>query len=155
MACMIIANDGVVFVTWGIPTMADVQRVFESIQTTAKQSGRRIVYIARVPADAPAPNSKVSECLRELMAEVATNCSAMHLIFEGTGFIAAAKRAFQMTLFRIAGRHAQFFVHSTVEQVARRLNPDDLPRVQTVLKKALEDGLLHGVGPESVSVRPT
>ena len=42
MACEIISCEGAVFVLWGKPTVADVERVMDRLELIAEKTGRRI-----------------------------------------------------------------------------------------------------------------
>ena len=59
MACEIVSSDGGVFVLWGKPTKEDLDRVLERVQQTAAAAGHQIVFVARVPERAPAPDDEV------------------------------------------------------------------------------------------------
>src|SRR5688500_70813 len=56
-----IARPGVVFAVWGgRPTVADVDAIERLLEETASSSAEgRVVYVARIPSCAPAPDSIV------------------------------------------------------------------------------------------------
>lgn len=63
MAVKVIDSAGAVFAVWGKPTREDVDRVDEALKRVAERAGHPIVYVTRVPTDAPAPDDMVRKYL--------------------------------------------------------------------------------------------
>jgi hypothetical protein len=148
MACEIVSTYGALFVLWGRPTPADMDRVWAALQTAAEAFGRPVVYITRVPVNAPAPDAAGRARLSELMPGILSVCSSYHVVLEGEGFGAAVKRGILTGMFQLSWRCKTFFVHPTVSEVARNVAPDSQRAVAAILDLAAARGLLTGPAPD-------
>src|SRR3954467_2973305 len=151
MACELISTPGALFALWGKPTLADMDRVWTALQAAADEYGQPVVYITRVPRDAPPPDGAVRARLDELMPRIVSVCSSYHVVLEGDGFSAAIKRGILTGLFQLSWRRKTFFVHATVNEVARHVGPDEQGAVSALLALARTRGLLSGLPPDSLS----
>lgn len=142
MACEVIACDGAVFAQWGVPAVEDVDKVIMAVRGAAAKAGHPVIYVTRVPAQAPPPDAKVRQRLDALMPELVDLCSAYHVILEGDGFFAAMKRAVLLGIFQIRWRRGMFFVHSTVAELVRESAVTERATVSRVLDSAKRAGLL-------------
>jgi len=115
MACEFLSGDGVLLAVWGKPSRVDVNRVLEQLESSVEQSGRPVVYITRIPVDAPAPDSSVRQYINAAMPKATSMCSTYHVVLEGTGFMAAIKRGVLVSLFQIGSKRGMFFVHADVD----------------------------------------
>jgi len=120
-----------------------MDRVAEMLRQAAVKAGRPIAYIARVPADAPAPEPNVRRHLDALMPEIVDKCSTYHVVLEGSGFVSAMKRAVLLSLFQIRWRRGVFFVHSTVSELLGTVPSGELAAVSRIVELARSAGLLH------------
>jgi hypothetical protein len=152
MACEIVSCEGAVFVLWGKPTKPDVDRVIGRLQLVSDKSGRPVVYITRVPIDAPAPDADVRQYINSNMKEAVRCCSSYHVVLEGNGFVAAVKRAVLSSFFQISWRNGIFFVHSVSKEAVYKLERDARSDAEKVLHLAERAGLLTGSGPPEPGV---
>jgi hypothetical protein len=152
MACEIVTTKGAVFSVWGKPTQRDMDRVLEALRSAKAQAGAPVVYITRVPTDAPPPDPEVRRYLNKLMPQVFECCSTYHVVLEGAGFVAAMKRAVLVTLFQLGGRRGTFFVHSLPAEVIDSVKREVRSHVTDLLQSVGAKGLL--ITPPPVSVPP-
>jgi hypothetical protein len=151
VACEIISIRGALFALWGKPTAEDMDRVRAALQVAADECGHPVVYITRVPRNAPPPDGVARARLDELMPGIVSVCSSYHVVLEGDGFGAALKRGILTGLFQLSWRRKTFFVHATVKEVARNVGPEQQRVVSGILELAATRGLLSGPAPESLS----
>ena len=142
MACELIATEGAVFALWGKPTPADMDRVKAALETAVAACGHPVVYVTRVPVDAPPPDAKVRAHLDKLMPRIVQVCSTYHVVLEGEGFGAAVKRAVLTSIFQLGWHRKTFFVHAKSEEVLRCAEPVTRPAVTKLLAAARAQGLL-------------
>lgn len=147
MACKIIDSSGAVFAVWGKPSQEDVDRVHGELQRVAARAGRPIVYVTRVPTDAPAPDEQVRKYLSAHIASMVQSCSSYHVIMEGSGFMAAIKRGALISLLRPIWKKKVFHVHATANEVLRTLSGDDRAAADEVLILADRRGYLDCPAP--------
>lgn len=155
MACEIIDVEGAVFVLWGRPTRVDLDRVVERVEQVASAAGGPIVFVARVPQAAPAPDGAVRAHLNQLMPRFATLCSSYHAVLEGGGFMSAIKRAIMAGLFQFGFRSGSFFVHESDRGVPGKVDGIDRARAQALLRLAAAKGLLTAGPPGDSLVQRT
>jgi len=117
MACEIISCEGAVFVLWGKPTVDDVERVMNRLELIAEKSDRKIVYLTRVPVDAPAPDAVVRKALESVMPRAVELCSFYSIILEGDGFVSAVKRGILTGLLMLGWRRENFRVCASPKEV--------------------------------------
>jgi hypothetical protein len=151
MACEIISTQGAVFALWGRPTPADMDRVQAALQAAAEACGHPVVYVTRVPVNAPPPDAAGRARLNELMPGIVSVCSSYHVVLEGDGFGAAVKRGILTGMFQLSWRRKTFFVHATVSEVARNVSPEQQRALADILTLAARRNLLSGEAPVSLS----
>jgi hypothetical protein len=149
MACEIISTDGAVFSVWGRPTIKDADRIEQELRMAMEKFGGPVVYITRVPVDAPPPDAVVRQYVEKIMPNAVACCSSYHVILEGTGFMAALKRGILAGLFQIRWRRGTFFVHATTSEVMSSVNRDVQRHVSDILGRARAMGLLAAAPPIS------
>lgn len=147
MACKIISSEAAVFALWGRPTFADVDDVLSAVRSAAKAAGRPVVYITRVPVDAPPPESDVRQRLNEAMPEIRAVCASYHVILEGDGFISAVKRAILASLMQFGWQRDTFFIHASAKQVSIKVARDYRDSVERIFYLAEQEGLLSASAP--------
>lgn len=152
MACQILSVEGAVFVLWGRPTQGDLERVVERVEQVAAAAASPIVFIARVPQDAPAPDADVRTRLNELMPRFARVCSSYHAVLEGGGFVCAFKRAILAGLFQFGFRSGTFFVHDTDRDIMEKIVGSGRVRAEAMLTLAAARGLLTAGPPPDTDV---
>jgi hypothetical protein len=150
MACTIISNEGAVFVLWGKPSKADLERVIDRVELIATASGRPIVYITRVPQSAPPPDAEVRQFLNSLMPRFVKACSTYHVLLEGSGFVSALKRGILASLLQFGWRSGTFFVHENEKGVFAKVERQHRVHVEAILAAAGAKGLLTAGPPEDV-----
>jgi len=147
MACEVIATEGAVFALWGKPQPADMDRVMAALEAAAAACGHPVVYITRVPVDAPPPDARARARLDELMPGIVRVCSTYHVVLEGEGFGAAVKRGVLTGIFQLSWRGRTFFVHARADEVLRAVDAAVRPAVIKLLDLARASGLLSGTAP--------
>jgi hypothetical protein len=150
MACQIISTPGAVFCVWGQPTVQDMDRVAAALEAAYKACGHPVVYITRVPVNAPPPNAQVRARLNAVMPMISKWFSTYHVVLEGVGFGAALKRGILVGLFQLSWRHKTFFVHSEVPEVALAVPREQRQVVHDIIGAALAKGLLTCAPPVSM-----
>jgi len=147
VACKIISSEGAVFALWGRPTFSDVDEVLSAVRSAANASGGPIVYITRVPTDAPPPEADVRQRLNEAMPDIRAVCASYHVILEGDGFISAVKRAILASLMQFGWQRDTFFIHAFAKQVSIKAARDHRESVERILYLAEQEGLLSASAP--------
>lgn len=127
-----------------------MDRVWAALQLAADECGHPVVYITRVPRNAPPPDGAARARLDKLMPGIVSVCSSYHVVLEGDGFGAAIKRGILTGLFQLSWRRKTFFVHASVNEVARNVAPEQHRVVSAILELAATRGLLSGPAPESL-----
>jgi len=150
MACEIVSTRGAVFALWGKPALQDMDRVWSALQVAADECGHPVVFIARVPRNAPPPVGAARARLDELMPGIVAVCSSYHVVLEGDGFGAAIKRGILTGLFQLSWRRKTFFVHTGASEVARSVGSEQQREVSALLELAAARGLLSGPAPDSL-----
>ncbi len=126
MAIEMLTTPGGVFAVWGAPTKEDIDLILRELERANRAAGGPVLYVARVPQDAPAPDAAVRNYLTKRMHYISGLCSSYHAVMEGSGFGAAMKRGVLLTMVQVAGRRGKFFVHATVSEVL-----DAVPKERT------------------------
>lgn len=142
VACEVISVDGAVFVVWGQPTKQDLDEVVKRVESAAAEAGRPVVYITRVPADAPAPEGDVRAHMNALIPRFVKVCSSYHAVLEGQGFVSAIKRMVLASIFQFGFRSGTFFVHDSERSILDKVEPGARRAVESILARAAEKGLL-------------
>jgi len=150
MAVSIVNGRGCVFSVWGKPKKEDMDLIEKELREAAAVSGGPVVYITRVPTNAPAPDADVRRHLDTLMPKIVESCATYHVVLEGKGFVAAVKRAVLNSLFQIRWKRGVFHVHAFASEVVHVVPPNKVPEVTAVLDRAKIVGLLTTEGPSSV-----
>src|SRR4051812_42968465 len=150
MACEILSTEAAVFVLWGKPTKADMDRVVNRLELVANASGHSVIYIARIPKAAPAPEDDTRAYMNLLMPRFMKVCSSYHAVLEGSGFVSAIKRAVLTGLLQWGFRYGTFFVHESEKTILAKVGLAGRPVVEDVLAKAAIKGLLTAPPPDDV-----
>lgn len=159
MACEVISTEGAVFALWGKPRAEDMDVVKSAMLAASAACGHPVVYVTRVPVNAPPPDAAARARLDQVMPSLLEVCSTYHVVLEGEGFGAALKRGVLTGIFQLSWRRGTFFVHATADEIVRHVAVDVRPAVERLLATAGRQGLLSSVlatsarPPESVSVR--
>jgi hypothetical protein len=148
MACEILSTEAAVFVLWGKPTKADMDRVVNRLELVASASGQSVIYVARIPKTAPAPDDDARAYMNLLMPRFVKVCSSYHAVLEGSGFVSAIKRAVLTGLLQWGFRNGTFFVHESEKTIAAKVGLGARPAVETILNKAGAKGLLTAAPPD-------
>jgi hypothetical protein len=142
MACTIVSTTSAVFALWGDPTPSDMDSLTDTVENAARSSGQPVLYVARVPADAAAPDAEARGRLHALIPRLLPCLSTAHLVMEGDGFSAAVKRGVLTGIIQLAWRRDTFFVHSSVADVRKHVPAKARDALEALLMAAREKGLL-------------
>lgn len=148
MACEIISCEGAVFVLWGKPTVADLQRVIDRVELIAEKSSRQVIYVTRVPVDAPAPDAVFRKALEGAMPRFIALCSHYSVLLEGEGFISALKRGILTGLLLLGWRRQAFHVCATARELVQQIKPELRVDAERILYLAESKGLLTCGAPD-------
>ncbi len=151
MACQVVTTRGAVFALWGKPSVADIDDVITAIEAAVEACGHQVIYVTRVPVNAPPPDAAARARLNEVMPKLTRHCSSYHVVLEGEGFGAAAKRGILTGLFQL-WRRRTFFVHADVREVSGSVSDDCRLALHSLLAMAERRGLL--TAPLAVSAPP-
>jgi hypothetical protein len=136
MACELITTVGGVFALWGKPELPDLDRVKVALEAAAAECGHPVIYVTRVPVNAPAPDAQFRARLDQLMPALLKACSTYHVVLEGDGFGAAMKRGILTGMFQLSWRRKTFFVHAKATEVATSVPMDQRLAVNKLLDAA-------------------
>jgi hypothetical protein len=150
MACEILQSAGAILTVWGTPQKRDMARVLSEITRAAQRHGGPVVYVTRVPQNAPTPDAAARRDLAALLPQMMKACSSYHVILEGSGFRAAIKRGVLTGLLQPIWQARVFFVHAATNELLARVPPADRANVTRLLDLAAGRGLLEGACPVSV-----
>lgn len=142
VTCRIIRTTGAVFCIWGTPEPGDVTRVIDELEKAVEAFGEPVVYITRVPENAPAPDAAVRKELDRVMTRITQLCSSYHVGMEGSGFIAAMKRGVLTSLLQPIWRRRMFYVHPTCGDALEVLEGAQRAHASELLAAARRMGLL-------------
>jgi hypothetical protein len=152
MTCKIVTTNGAVFAAWGVPEAADLDRVLAAIAAAARENGGPVVYITRVPADAPPPAGEARKQFDRVLPLILPHCASFHVVLEGTGFVSAFKRGILTNLLQPFWRKSVYFVHSRCEDALDDLdNEKQIAAVLALLRLAAQNGLTSGPVTDSMS----
>ena len=143
MACTIVSVPGALFTLWGTPPVEDLQCVSAEMQAAVERAGRPILYVARVPPRAPAPDAAARKYLNGMLAQFVASCSSFHAVVEGSGFGAAFKRGVLLSAFQLNWAQHKFYVHANMEQVLDVLDGRARPVAAAIIASAGGKGLLQ------------
>ena len=127
-----------------------MDRVRAALQVAADAYGRPVVYITRVPVNAPPPDAAARARLDVLMPGILSVCSSYHVVLEGDGFGVAVKRGILTGMFQLSWRRKTFYVHASVSDIARYVGPEQQRAVAAILDLAATRELLSGPAPDSL-----
>lgn len=144
MTCETLRHQNIYFVLWGTPEVADFDRILWDVRHLVRETGRSAVYIARVPAGAPAPDARVRSYMSQLAPEFFTVCSSFHVVLEGIGFVAAVKRSVMIGLFQLSKHRGILHLHESPAKLLERAPRDEAPAMRTLLNQASSAGMLSG-----------
>lgn len=150
MTCRIVRTRGAVFAVWGKPAAPDMDRVLSELRVAAEESQQPVVYITRVPSDAPPPDPDVRQHLAAVLPAVLSRCSSYHVILEGSGFFAALKRGVLTNIIQPFWKKRVFFVHASSEQVLDKVRDEEHRDAARVLQMAQTRGYLSCPAPETL-----
>ncbi len=150
MACRVVRTRGAVFALWGKPVAADMDRVLAEFRAAAEETQGPVVYITRVPADAPPPEPDVRQHLASLLPLFLNRCSSYHVILEGSGFFAALKRGALTNIIQPFWKKRVFFVHAEASQVLEKVRDEEHRDAARVLQMAQTRGYLSCPAPDAL-----
>jgi hypothetical protein len=149
MAAEFMNGDGVVFCVWGTPTKSDFDQLLQQMRVSSAKVSGGVVYVARVPTNAPAPDAHARAYLNSLMPTIVPLFCSCHVVVEGDGFLAAMKRGILVSLFNIGKQRNMYFVHSNTAEVVSKVPNERKPAVTLILRQAEASGLLSCPPPSS------
>ena len=141
MACEIAVSGRVVLVLWGRPELSDLPRVDGAVRGARAEAGP-VIFIARVPAHAEAPDPQVRVAITGMLESFMAQCSSYHTVLEGSGFAAAAKRMVLATIFLMTRRREKSHVHSNCDALLSVATAEERDELTVALRALRERGLL-------------
>lgn len=147
MACEILVGIGAVLTVWGRPHRSDMGRVLTTVREEACSYGRPVVYVTRVPLNAPTPDAKARQDLNELLPHMMEACHSYHVILEGHGFMAAMKRGALTSILQPFWKKRVFYVHAAAQEVLDHVDGDERANTSELLRLATRRGLLRCASP--------
>ncbi len=144
MTCEIVNCRGGVFAVWGTPSAEDMDRVLVELTEAAKNNGGKAVYITRVPVGAPPPDGEARARFNAVLPKLMALVHSYHVVMEGSGFVAAFKRATLTTLLQPFWRRKVFYVHATCQEALTQMDASFQPIGQHLLRLAESRGLTEG-----------
>jgi putative ubiquitin-RnfH superfamily antitoxin RatB of RatAB toxin-antitoxin module len=147
MTCEILGTDKSLFVAWGVPEVVDIDRVVTQLKLRYELSGGPVLYVNRVPADAPAPCSEVQRHIKRVKPGFVDQIAAYYVILEGNGFTAAVKRAVLLGLTQVSLKRGKFHIYATANELLRSVAPGWRLEVERLLVLAEQRNLLDGIIP--------
>lgn len=142
MASKVISSEGAVFALWGKPSLRDIDDVLGRMESVAQLAGRKIVYVTRLPVNAPPPEADVRQRMNDKMPAMRDVCASYHVILEGDGFVSAVKRAMLAGLMQLGWPRNTFFVHASPKEVVHKATRELRADVERILHLAEGLGLL-------------
>ena len=146
MACEIAVSGRVVLVLWGKPELSDLPRIDQQVRGARAEAGP-VIFIARVPAHAEAPDPEVRAAITDMLQTFMSLCSSYHTVLEGSGFAAAAKRMVLSTIFLMTGRREKSHVHSSCDALLSGAPASERVELGAALQALRGRGLLDRTEP--------
>jgi hypothetical protein len=137
-------------VVWGAPLQPDIEQVVQAIHSARLEYGAPVLYIARVPKEAPAPDRNTRKLIDRALPEFLANCSSYHVVMEGEGFFAALKRSVLTSTLLPSWRRRMFYVHAHCSDVGPAVTAPEQTACRQLFELAQQQGLLHGPLAETV-----
>lgn len=141
MACEIVNFERVVFVMWGKPEFADLARIHHELSRVESVHGQ-VVFVARVPEDAPAPDAVVRKELSGRTGELIDRTLSYHVIMEGSGFANTVKRSVLSAIYMAKPSRKRLHVHSAYTDVLRAVPVQLRGEVARAFRAFFDRGLL-------------
>ncbi len=142
MSYRFVRIPGAIYSTWGAPTAVDVDEIAAQIREETKRTGKPILYVTRVPVDAPPPDAAVRQHTSNVLRSLLPHCSTYHVVLEGVGFLSAVKRGVLTRLFQPVWRRKTFYVHAIPSEVLIAVDSATRPLAKDLLDAAKREGLL-------------
>lgn len=155
MACEIVKCRGGLFVVWGTPSAEDMDRVLDELTEAAQSNGGKAIYITRVPVGAPPPANEARDRFNAVLPRLMAQVSSYHVVMEGTGFVAAFKRATLTTLLQPFWRRRVFYVHATCNDALAQTDASFHHVAQHLIRLAESRGLTQGPLPANPAPQPS
>jgi hypothetical protein len=131
-------------VVWGAPQPIDIARVVQALHSAREEQGSPVLFLARVPAEAPAPDRNTRKHIDRALPAFLADCSSYHVVMEGEGFFAAIKRSVLTSSLQPIWRRRMFYVHAHCADVQAALTPAEQTACQQLFELAQKEGLLAG-----------
>lgn len=138
--------EPVFFVRWIDPVPLDTHRVSDEFREARSRAGHPLVYIAIVPEECAVPDDATRAAMVSERDRVLPECSAMHIVMEGSGFKHAILRNAMAAMQLVAGsRDKKIVVGRTLDEAlanaSRTVPSEQRFSVATVLAKAMAAGV--------------
>jgi hypothetical protein len=88
----------------------------QQVRTAKSVSNGPLVYVGIVPSGDALPDLPLRAELVLQLKELTELCACVHLVLEGGGFGAAAKRAVATGMFLLTGRHGRVTAHASIHE---------------------------------------
>jgi|GEM_PF-810793 len=113
MVCRILRTKGAVLTVWGKAQLADLTELAHNLELAVGESGGPVITVSILPAGVPPAEDEVRDHVKGLIPKLIGNCSSVHVVFEGEGFLAAIKRGVLTGLLHATRRQHLFHVHGS------------------------------------------
>ena len=128
--------QNVFILRWQGAQLGDPASLMERVRAAKSESNGPLVYLAIVPSADPLPDQPLRAELARQLKELTELCACVHLVLEGSGFGAAAKRAVATSMFLMTGRHRRVTAHATVHEALCSCRNLTAPAAQILASEA-------------------
>ena len=141
MVCRLLRSKGAVLSVWGKAQLADLVEIASCLEAAVVESGGPVLSVSILPAGVPPADDDVRDQVMDLIPKLIRTCSAVHVVFEGEGFLSAIKRGVLTGLVHATRRHHLFFVHDHQASLLKALKGEgEAAAVARLLQTAREQG---------------
>jgi hypothetical protein len=106
--------ENVFILRWQGAALGDAASLMQRVRDARSGSKGPLVYVAIVPSGDSPPDAALRVELSRQLVELTELCACVHLVLEGSGFGAAAKRAVATGMFLMTGRHGRVTAHASL-----------------------------------------
>lgn len=131
----IYVHDDVVLVRWNRMTLAALDEADRAVKMAHEKMKGSIAFIAVLASECPLPDEAVRTRQRENLPWMQSVCSAICLVFEGTGLKVAALRSVAASVFLILGNRKMHMCNS-LEEALRKARPEDAVTLESLAREA-------------------
>lgn len=131
----ICVHDDVVLVRWNRMTLAALDEADHAVKMAYEKTKGPVAFIAVLAPECPLPDEAVRTRQRENLPWMQSVCSAICLVFEGTGLKVAALRSVAASIFLILGNRKMHMCNS-LEDAAKKARPEQAASLESLARQA-------------------